>query len=135
MIADFEILGKFYELLNVSSITDIIDGEIWKIVKPVGREFEDIVINTLTNENSNNGHLNTGVVNINSFTFETAGHTPDTLRMQTINNVIIAALNMQFGEGNFERLNFRIISQKTFRDNDNPLMFFSNLKISYSFKN
>lgn len=134
MITDIEILGLFYKILNVPAITSIINGEIWKIAKPVGRELEDIVINMLTNSQATSMRFNNGIININSFTIETQTHEPDSLRLKQINDLIISELNFENGKSIEGQLDFRLISQKTFRDNDNNLMYYSNLKIEYSYK-
>ena len=135
MVTDSTILGKFYELLNVVGITGIINGEIFKITKPINRQSEDIVIGMLLNDITNNDHMNTGNVNINCFTSANKDHTANTLRIDIILNAVIVALNMVNAEGNYGQLNFRIASQKTFRDNDDPLMFYSNIKLNFSHKN
>lgn len=135
MITDVKILGTLYTLLNVAGVTGLINGELWKVSKPVDRQLEDIVLNSLTNLNTNNHHLNIGVININSFTRANADHTANTLRLQAIHDAIITALDIVGGQLTYGLLNGRIEQQKTFRDNDDPLMFFSNIRINFSYKN
>ena len=135
MVTDSVILGKFFELLNVPGVTGTIDGEVFKITKPINRQSEDIVIGILLNNITNNEHMNTGEVNINCFTAANNDHTSNTLRIETILLAVINALNLVNGEGNHGQLNYRIASQKTFRDYDDPLLFFSNIKLNFSHKN
>lgn len=137
MTTDIEILEKFYSLINVAAITGIINGEVWTVVKPVGRELEDIVINTLTNVESNNNRLNVGVVNINVFTKEKADHRPDGVKIKGFLSAVSLALGIDedSGKGNQVQLNYKVESLKTFRDIDNPLMYFSNIRLNFSHKN
>lgn len=137
MTTDIEILEQFYSLINVTGVTSIISGEVWTVVKPVGRELEDVVINTLTNNESNNNRLNVGVININVFTKEKADHRPDGVKIKSFLSAISLALliDEDSGKGSQVQLNYKVESQKTFRDNDNPLMYFSNIRLNFSHKN
>lgn len=135
MVTDSTILGKFFELINVVGVTGVIGGKVYKITKPVGRQNEDIVIGLLTNDIIINDHLNTGIVNINCFTIANQDHTANTLRLETITQAIITALNIVNSEGGSGQLNYQLTGQKTFRDFDDPKMFYSNIKLNFSHKN
>jgi hypothetical protein len=134
MITDLEIISKFYQILNIPAITGVITGEIWNLKKPVNRQEEDIVINLLTNNVTSNLHLLTGVANINTFIKANDDHTPNGIRIKEINDLIIAALNIDNNEGSVGLLTYRLESQKTFRDNDDPTMYFSNLRLKFTLK-
>ena len=135
MVTDSIILGKFFELINVIGVTGIIGGEVYKITKPIGRQSEDVVINALTNDVIINDHLNTGIININCFVTANKDHTSNTDRIETIVQAVITALGLEFSEGGSVQLNYQLISQKTFRDYDDPIMFYSNIKLNFSHKN
>lgn len=137
MVTDIDILEKFYQLINVTSVTNLIDGEIWTVVKPVARQFEDVVINALTNSESNNNRLNVGVVNINVFVKEKQDRRPDAIKLKSFISAIHTALNIEVesGKGQYGQLNYKIESQKTFRDNEDPLMYFANIRLNFSHKN
>ncbi len=129
------VLSEFYRLVNVPEITDEITGGIWKIKKPAGRNEEDIVINIPVFSHTNNGHLFTGVVNINIYTKELSTHTPNMSRMQFITEKVLSVLDLQFGERNAGLLNFRMASQNYYPDAAEETAFFTNLRLNYSFKN
>jgi len=135
MITDNDILSRFFKLINVSSVLDEIDGQVWIGEKPIDREFEDIVINMLTSKQEFNSELMIGIININCFSRMNVQNMRDSARLIALTGFVISALNFAFGEGSDGPLSYRIESQKTFRDNDNPRMYYSNLKLNFSHKN
>jgi hypothetical protein len=134
-MTDNEILAKLFKVVNVSPVTSIIDGEVFLGEKPIERTSEDIVIGVLVSKSEFNGSLTTGTVNINCFTKAINNHTRDAKRLNTITGVVITALGLTYDEGHTGLLNYKFESQKTFRDFDNPSMYYSNIKLRFSHKN
>lgn len=135
MITDNEILSKFFRLVNVQGVTSVINGKVYIGEKPVARELEDIVIGVLTSKSEFNGELLTGEININCFTKAIGNHTRDARKLNLITQAVITALDLTYDEGNSGGLHYKLLSQKTFRDFDNPIMFYSNIKMKFSNKN
>jgi len=134
MITDIEIASKFFNILNVPALTDMITGKVWLLRKPVGRMQEDIVINVLTSTAAANLHLITGIVNINTFTQENTDHTPNGVRIKQLNDVLVSVLGLTNGEAYNGLISYKVQSQKTFRDTDNNALYFSNLRLEFTFK-
>jgi hypothetical protein len=135
MLTDNEILGLFFKIINVSDITTLISGMVWIGEKPVDRSVEDIVINMLNSKPDFNGELHTGYVNVNCFTKANEFHTRDAARIDTITDAVLIALDIVLNEGHSGALHYRLESQKTLRDYDDPTMYYSNIKLKFSHKN
>ncbi len=135
MKTDNEILTLFFQLLNVASVTSGITGGIYKGEKPLNSELEDIVINIIYNKTVNRNHLQTGVVNINIFSKETQLHTRPAVRLDELTNLVLTALNLLYNEGVTGQLSYYLDSQKVFRDNDNTQLFYSNIRLDFTYKN
>lgn len=62
MLSDVEIIDKVYDILNISAITTVITGDVYKRERPVKSDKEDVVINCLP---TNNLDVQTAIVNVN----------------------------------------------------------------------
>lgn len=124
MTNSFNIVTRFYRILNVEDITSIIDGNIYKFKKPVDRKAQDIVIGMLTNPAD---RLQNGWVNINCYCIETALKTPDTETLDVITNAVLSVLS----DNHQQEMYFHVESQNVFQDNECPEMYYSNIKINF----
>ena len=122
-------------MLNVSTITTLINGKLFIGEKPIARDLEDIVIGVLLSKPEFNGELQVGTVNINCFTKAINNHTRNAARLNEITDAVITVLNLTYNNGNSGALHYQLESQKTFRDYDDPSMFYSNIKLKFSHKN
>lgn len=128
------ILEKFYTILNVASLTDVITGEVFMSDKPKDREVEDVVINVLSNPDvriteraSARLSLVDGYVNVNIFCKATKSDTPDTLRFKTLTPIVVGLIDEQYKEGIY----LSVESDNIFRDTGNSNMFYNNLRINF----
>jgi Na+/H+ antiporter NhaB len=135
MIKDNDILALLFKIINVSGITSIITGKVYVGEKPLESIKEDIVIGMLTNKHEANGTLITGEININCFVTAINNHTRNASRLSTITDAVITVLNLSYDEGHTSTLNYKIVSQKTFRDFDNPSLYYSNIRLKFTYKN
>lgn len=128
MKSSFDILVELYKALNVSSITDIIDGEVFKADIPANRQSQDIQIAVLTNENT---YLQTGFVNVNFYCkHKKEGH-PDFIKMNEVNSVLMGILDNKLIGG----IRFDVINQSGPHIDEEPGrdgIYFTNLKIRFN---
>ena len=64
MKTTFEIIDLIWQHLNVSSLKTAINGKIYKTLRPLGSNKEDVVINSLP---ANNLQMQSVVINVNVF--------------------------------------------------------------------
>ncbi len=62
MISTLEIEDKLYQELNVTAVTTIITGKVYKKKRPINSQVEDITINCLP---TNNLQIQTAIANVN----------------------------------------------------------------------
>lgn len=135
MKTDNGILSLFYQKINVSGVTSKIDGKIYKGEKPLNSQKQDIVINILTNDSIANNILQSGVVNINCFCVQDTYTVRNYAKLDEIITAVITALSLTNGSGGSGQLSYELKSQKAMRDFDDPKMFFSNLRLDFTYKN
>lgn len=83
---------SFYRLLNVPSVTGLIDGGIWRYNRPLNSQFTDVVISTPDDKLV---EINVHTPNIQNFFplgYEDGTH-PDVQKLQSVTDAIISELS------------------------------------------
>lgn len=121
------ILQLFYKILNITELTDIIDGEIFTNKKPSNRELQDIVINSLPLKSGYLTNIQNGTVNINCYCKD-LNNRPDTLKLMEISDKTIEILE-KYKQGITE-LNFDIVNIDLITEYQQNTMSFVNIKLN-----
>ena len=125
MKSSFDILTALYKILNVTDLTSVITGKIYKGVVPGESQLEDIEINVLTNPNE---YLQNGYVNLNIYMIEDSRGRTNTKRFSEIINIVTPLVDDVEGSG----IHFQMENQSgVLKDQDRDKMYFINLKINY----
>ena len=118
------ILEKAYKTLNVSSVTSVINGKIYLNARPKGSKLQDIVLNIPVNPQT---RLQVGILNINCYTIQKSTGTPDTLKLEEIENAVLDLLDEQHHQGMY----FIKENSVILRDMDDPESFYNNIRVSF----
>ena len=125
MKSSFDILNALYKVLNVTGLTSVITGKIYKGAVPKTSQLEDIETNVLTNPNQ---YLQSGYANVNINLIEDSLGRVNTKRFSEILNIVTPLLEDTEKDGFY----FQIESQSgILKDQDRDKMYFINLKINY----
>lgn len=128
MKSTFDITKALYIALNVPSITDLIDGEIFRGDIPANRQKQDIEITVLVNENK---YLQTGYVNVNFYCPHISEGKPNLIKMNEVNSALMAILDNKLIGGirfDVENQSGPMADKEPGRDG----IYFSNLKIKFN---
>lgn len=116
MRSSFEAVGIVYGILNSQSITDLIDGNIYrerrKLYSEGEKRLQDIVILPLVNQNT---YIQNGYLNVNIYSRDLGNGTPDSVKLKAITDAATAALEAYSGEsgGYFE---LEVENQNTYQE-------------------
>lgn len=128
MKSTYDITKALYIALNVPSITDLIDGEIFRGDIPANRQKQDIEIGVLVNENK---YLQTGYVNVNFYCPQISEGKPNLIKLDEVNSALMAILDNKLIGGirfDVENQSGPILDKEPGRDG----IYFSNLKIKFN---
>lgn len=117
----------FYKILNVTELTNIISGGIYRGEKPKNSELEDVVINSLPLASGKTKEVQNGIININCYSKNING-VANIQRLELISNKVIELLD-NFSQGETP-LNFEIIETHTLKELQQNSMSFVNIKIN-----
>ena len=129
--SQFDILDMFYPILNVSHITDTIDGRIYRNRKPPGSQVRDIVLLNLPISGNEKGDLQRGTFIINCFAKSdiTTG-TPDEVSLKAtaaaVNDVIESYSNSSSSFFTLENIGGVMIP-----DESDNTMYYYNIRVNY----
>lgn len=125
MKTPLNIISDFFDILNITELTSIITGGIYKIDKPKDSELQDIVINNLFMTGKEN-EVQNGDFNINIYAKNIQGVT-DTNTLQIISDKVLEILenyNQKVTSLNFEVIDFNIL-----KDMQQNSMSYLNIKL------
>jgi len=128
MKTTFEIIPYLFEIVNVASVTDLIDGRVYRNRKPVNSELKDIVITTT---GTNNDYVQDGVAFINIYCRKLEKvNTPDITNLKLIANAVISVLE-DYAQSGATYFDFDIISQNIMDDFDDKKMNYCSIRLNY----
>lgn len=127
MRTTLEQVTELYAIINNSPLKTAIDGDIYKLWRPVDSSLEDVVINSIVIDNE---LIQTSVANINIYVPGLINGMPNSARMETL---AILACNF-LKEGTDKRFTFFVESQEIFKEMGLNL-WFVNIRIKFKFHN
>ena len=128
MKTTFDILDLLYPLIGVPNITGIIDGKVYREKKPLNSKKQDIVINTLSN-NNNEGIVQQSIVNINIFCKNHDNGIPNETKLKEITTAVKTELDV-YTRTPGVYFHFNVVWQTTMQDNDDIEMSFVNIRLN-----
>lgn len=128
MKSSFDILTAIYKALNVTSITSLIDGEIYKGFVPAKSQLQDVEINTLVNLNK---YLQSGYINVNFYCMQLIEGVPNDTKLNQVNNALMAIIDNKV----IDDIHFDVESQSgALKDREvgRDGLYFTNLKVKFN---
>lgn len=128
MKSSFDILDALYQALNVSAITNIIDGSVFKGGIPAKDQKQSVEIAVLDNKNT---YLQTGYVNVNFYCVQKKEGEPDHEKMQTVNTALMLILDNKLIGGIYFDVENQSGPHKD-KESGRDGIYFTNLKIKFN---
>jgi len=126
MKTTFDILDNLYTILNVSSITTLIDGRIYRNKKPINRKKKDIVINVISTPNQYD--VQNCLANINVFCPKLVNGMHDEQSLKIIAEAVKNRIEAQEKIDNLY-FDYEIENVSIYDDQDDISMSFYNFRI------
>ena len=130
MKTDFEVIDLVYTIINDSTVTDLIDGSIWKSKKPLGRKVKDIVINLSSNVLQDDQLIQIAYFNINTYCEKNKGGTFKKATLQPIITAILVLLAAYNQTGNTYFFLEVTNPGSVFNDEIDKTMSFANIRVT-----
>lgn len=130
MKTDIEIKDDIYNLLKNSALTSAVSGGLYKRLRPINSELEDIVISVLANQN---GQMQEAFVNINIYVADNLvgeQYEEDTIRCRQLCRIASEILDLGRGDG----FRFTLDSQRVLKVDGRNEHFINN-KLFYQQNN
>ena len=124
-----DILDLFVGIINVSTITAIIDGNVFPLEKELNSEAQDIVIRPLSINGPQRTGVQDGTVLINSYCKNFSTGRPNRTFLSSVVNAQVSALESFSDLSTYFTLD--IISQNIYPDEQNSKMSFANIRVNY----
>lgn len=108
-----ESIDALYSILNVSQVTNVIDGNIYTYKRPLNRKNQDIVITQLPLKGRD---IQKGVVHINCYVKDLPEDTPDIDKLHEVGSAVVNTLESYGGKTDF--FEFEFVNQDIVPDNE-----------------
>ena len=132
MKTTFDVLNTIYPVLNVASVTDLINGEVWRRKKPLNRQFQDIVILSLPVSGEYDSDLQEGTFMVNIFCPNTRDGLPDETTLKSITDAVILVLQDFEDTSSTGYFILTINSENLMSDENDEMMSFVNIRVNYT---
>lgn len=120
----FDILDNLFPLVNIATITTLIDGRVFRNRKPINLKTQDIVLVPLA---ANNGEpIQQSTVFVNCFAKNHDNGLSDEATLRTVAGAVISAL--EAGSASTSYFDVDIVSQALIRDIDDPDMSYVSIR-------
>ena len=127
MRTDSDVINYIYSIINVSGVTSIIDGIIYKGIKKINSELQDIVILSLP-VNNNDTQSATVIINAFCVDFIETG-TQNRAKLTSIANAIITALESYVKTAGVY-FQYDIISQNIIKSEEQENMSYVSIRLN-----
>jgi len=128
MKTSYDILQKFYKIINVSSVHSTIDGHVYRNAKPKDSQLKDIVLGTLPVNNVEEEDWNRCVIIVNHYAKKFEKGQLDTVSLKAMSEATKAVIEAYVEtSGTFD---LEITSEMTLVDNEQPNMAYSSYRIN-----
>ena len=130
MKTTFDVVNVLFPILNISTVTSVIDGRVCRYRKPDNSRLQDVVILPLSNPNAKAELMQSGTVIINAFCENYDNGLPNEAKLKPITDAIISVIEAH--NATSEYLDLDIVNQVVFQDHDDPGMSFSSFRVTYT---
>lgn len=132
MKTSFDVLDELYVLLNVTAVTSLINGAVWRRKKPLDRRLQDITISSLDMRNDEN--VQPGIVIVNCFCENHPNGLPNETKLKRIGNAVIALLD-DYHKAATMFFRTEIVNETIMQDPDDPAMSYLSIRVSIQIEN
>ena len=127
MITTIDINDILYPIINVATVTDTIDGGVYRNKKPLNSELQDIVILPLSNYVGEE-IMNEANFMVNCFCKNFTNRTPDITKLRAVVNAVVAVIEAYNNVSNYYV--FEITNQILLQDTDQISMSYINIRLN-----
>ena len=127
MITTIDINDILYPIINVATVTDTIDGGVYRNKKPLNSELQDVIILPLSNYVGEEV-MNEATFMVNCFCKNFTNGTPDITKLRAVVNAVAAVIEAYNNTNNYYI--FQITNQTLLQDNDQISMSYINIRLN-----
>ena len=127
MKTGFDFLDKVYKILNVATVTDVINGRIYRRWKPTNSELQDMVISTLPTKYGED--IQSCTVVVNNYCKNLHFGLSNEVKLREITDAVISVLEA-YTQADGIYFNMDIVSENTMKDTDQPTMSYTSLRVN-----
>ena len=137
MKTSHDVLDILYPVVNVSTVTGTINGRVYKNARPQNSKLRDVVLVPLTiqnnpNEDTNESTVQPGTAIANCYAPNLNTGEPDIAHLKATAAAVISTIEAHSNASTYYV--FKIISENTMNDLENPDLSYSSLRINYYFE-
>lgn len=129
MSTTYDILDRLYPFLNVATVTNTINGRVYRRKRPLNSAKRDVVLTSLTLPDGEGMDVQPGTVFINSYIAldkETGEYNESTLKATA--QAIISRLAVWNPSTTY--CHFEVLGENTFEDTEQPGWAYSSIRLS-----
>ena len=130
MKTSFDVMNKLFPILNVTTVTSVINGRVCRYRKPDNSRLQDVVILPLSNPNAKAELVQSGTVIVNAFCENHDNGLPNETKLKAIADAIVSVIEAH--NATSEYLDLEIINETVFQDLDDPGMSYSSFRVTYT---
>ena len=128
----FDLLDTVIPILKVASVTDTIDGKIWRIKRPQNRQIRDIVVVPLV---MSDGHVNDidvhdGFFFINIYAPKLSEGMHDEPHLKATTDAVVAVIKAYSSGSTY--FHIEIVNKTIFDDQDSKDMSYMSIRLKYT---
>jgi len=127
LITTIDINDILYPIINVATVTDTIDGGVYRNKKPLNSELQDVIILPLSNYVGEEV-MNEATFMVNCFCKNFTNGTPDITKLRAVVNAVAAVIEAYNNTNNYYI--FQITNQTLLQDNDQISMSYINIRLN-----
>ena len=127
MITTIDINDILYPIINVATVTDTIDGGVYRNKKPLNSELQDVIILPLSNYVGEEV-MNEATFMVNCFCKNFTNGTPDITKLRAVVNAVVAVIEAYNNVSNYYV--FEITNQILLQDTDQISMSYINIRLN-----
>jgi len=126
--SSFDILDRVYKLLNVTQITSLITGGVWRRLAKNTSNGKYITINTIP-QNAGDYPLQEGVVIVNAYARDHEDGTPDESSLRSMSDAVMTLIEAHNATSEYFALS--VSSDNIYPDDSNPGVSYLSLRVNY----
>ena len=137
MKTSHDVLDILHPVVNVATVTGTIDGKVYRNARPQNSKLRDVVLVPLTirnnpNEDTNESTVQPGTMIANCYAPNLDKGEPDIAHLKVAAAAVVSVIEAYSNASTYYV--FKIISENTMNDLENPDQSYSSLRINYFFE-